>query len=98
MRRLARAPKRGRPRRGGRRGALPQGDRLRADDRPLQRRGRRRVALDRIRVKPLELAPNQIGRFYRGGRRIAAFRGLPASADDAPEDWIASTTHTREDA
>jgi len=43
-------------------------------------------------VKPLELGPNQIRRFYRGGARIAAFRGLPPDGDDAPEDWVASTT------
>jgi mannose-6-phosphate isomerase len=43
-------------------------------------------------VKPLELGPNQIRRFYRGGSRIAAFRGLPPAGDDAPEDWVASTT------
>ena len=40
----------------------------------------------------IELGPNQIRRFYRGGKRIAAFRGLPESSDDAPEDWVASTT------
>jgi mannose-6-phosphate isomerase len=40
----------------------------------------------------LELPPNQIRRFYRGGARIAAFRGLPRADDDAPEDWVASTT------
>lgn len=39
-----------------------------------------------------DLPPNQIGRFYRGGKRIAAFRGLPTAHDDAPEDWVASTT------
>lgn len=44
------------------------------------------------RVRPLELGPNQIGRFYRGGARIEAFRGLPPSGVDAPEDWVASTT------
>ena len=43
-------------------------------------------------MKPLVLGPNQIRRFYRGGSRIAAFRGLPPAADDAPEDWVASTT------
>jgi mannose-6-phosphate isomerase len=43
-------------------------------------------------MKPLELGPNQIRRFYRGGARIAAFRGLPSDGDDAPEDWVASTT------
>jgi mannose-6-phosphate isomerase len=39
-----------------------------------------------------DLGPNQIRRFYRGGKRIAAFRGLPRAYDDAPEDWVASTT------
>lgn len=48
-------------------------------------------------MRPLQLAPNQIRRFYRGGRRIAAFRGLPPHDDDAPEDWIASTAHVRGD-
>jgi mannose-6-phosphate isomerase len=43
-------------------------------------------------MRPLELGPNQIRRFYRGGARIAAFRGLPPAEDDAPEDWVASTT------
>jgi mannose-6-phosphate isomerase len=43
-------------------------------------------------MRPLELGPNQIRRFYRGGTRIEAFRGLPRSGDDAPEDWVASTT------
>jgi hypothetical protein len=35
-------------------------------------------------------------RFYRGGRRILAFRGLslPHAFDDRrPEEWLASTTH-----
>jgi mannose-6-phosphate isomerase len=43
-------------------------------------------------MRPLELGPNQIGRFYRGGARLEAFRGLPPSGRDAPEDWVASTT------
>src|SRR4051812_7489790 len=43
-------------------------------------------------LRPLELAPNQIPRFYAGGARIAAFRGLPSPGNDGPEDWIASTT------
>src|SRR2546423_3429017 len=42
-------------------------------------------------MRPIELGPNQIRRFYRGGRRIADFRGLPGGTDDAPEDWVAST-------
>ena len=40
----------------------------------------------------IELGPNQIRRFYRGGERIAAFRGAAGGNDDAPEDWVASTT------
>ena len=43
-------------------------------------------------MRPLELGPNQIARFYPGGARIAAFRGLPSGDDHAPEDWVASTT------
>jgi mannose-6-phosphate isomerase len=45
-------------------------------------------------VKPLALPPNQLHRFYRGGPRIAALRGLPASDERAPEDWVGSTTTT----
>lgn len=41
---------------------------------------------------PIVLPPNQIRRFYAGGRRISAFRDLPETTNDAPEDWIASTT------
>jgi mannose-6-phosphate isomerase len=37
------------------------------------------------------LGPNQLRRFYLGGAEISAFRGL-GSADDGPEDWVASTT------
>jgi mannose-6-phosphate isomerase len=42
-------------------------------------------------VRPFELGPNQLRRFYAGGPRIAAFRG-GAGENDGPEDWIASTT------
>jgi mannose-6-phosphate isomerase len=31
-------------------------------------------------------------RFYRGGRKIATFRGEPPAGDREPEDWVASTT------
>lgn len=31
-------------------------------------------------------------RFYRGGARIAAFRGEPPRGTHVPEDWVASTT------
>jgi mannose-6-phosphate isomerase len=43
-------------------------------------------------VKPLTLPPNQLHRFYRGGRRIAELRGLPDADDHAPEEWIGSFT------
>jgi mannose-6-phosphate isomerase len=46
-------------------------------------------------VTPLELPPNQFPRFYRGGPRIAAFRGIPAAGDRVPEDWVGSTTRAR---
>lgn len=46
-------------------------------------------------MRPIELASNQIRRFYRGGSRIASFRGLQDATDDAPEDWVASTTTVR---
>lgn len=42
--------------------------------------------------EPLEINTPQ--RFYRGGRRILAFRGRPVPADfdeRRPEDWVAST-------
>jgi mannose-6-phosphate isomerase len=39
------------------------------------------------------LGPNQPpDRFYRGGPRIAEFRGSPDTGDRVPEDWIGSTT------
>jgi mannose-6-phosphate isomerase len=45
-------------------------------------------------VKPLELPPNQFHRFYRGGARIDAFRGVPAGEDGRPEDWVGSAATT----
>jgi mannose-6-phosphate isomerase len=42
-------------------------------------------------VNPVELAPNQLHRFYRGGEAIASFRGIPSTDDHAPEDWVGST-------
>jgi hypothetical protein len=39
------------------------------------------------------LGPNQpAGRFYAGGERIAAFRGLGHWLPFTPEDWVGSTT------
>jgi mannose-6-phosphate isomerase len=43
-------------------------------------------------VQPIVLPSNQFPRFYRGGPRIAAFRGLPTAGGRTPEDWIGSTT------
>ena len=45
---------------------------------------------------PSRLPLNTPQRFYRGGERILAFRGLPVPEDfdgHRPEDWLASTTH-----
>lgn len=42
---------------------------------------------------PVALAPNRIGRFYRGGALLEAFRGLPSPTDaNEPEDWVGSVT------
>jgi mannose-6-phosphate isomerase len=41
---------------------------------------------------PLILGPNQPRQFYRGGSRIAAFRGTTLASDYLPEDWVGSTT------
>jgi mannose-6-phosphate isomerase len=46
-------------------------------------------------VTPLVLPPNQFPRFYRGGPRIAAFRGVTSAGDRLPEDWIGSTTRAK---
>lgn len=44
-------------------------------------------------MRPVALAANQpAGRFYAGGRQIAAFRGTGPAASHEPEDWVASTT------
>jgi len=42
-------------------------------------------------VSPVELAPNPVHHFYRGGEAIASFRGIPSTDDHAPEDWVGST-------
>ena len=43
-------------------------------------------------MKPLHLPPNPVERFYRGGARIARFRGADRWEDRWPEDWVGSTT------
>jgi mannose-6-phosphate isomerase len=45
-----------------------------------------------IAVIPLLLPPNWVPRFYRGGRAIAALRGVEAPGERVPEDWVGSTT------
>ena len=43
--------------------------------------------------QPVALPANQpANRFYLGGARIAAFRGVPVAGDHVPEDWVASVT------
>lgn len=47
-------------------------------------------------VRPIVLAANQpADRFYRGGERIAAWRGSGTARPFTPEDWIASATEVR---
>lgn len=41
--------------------------------------------------RPLVLPVNPVPRFYRGGGRIASFRGLTSDVG-APEDWVSSAT------
>jgi mannose-6-phosphate isomerase len=43
-------------------------------------------------LAPVQLAPNQLRRNYRGGAALADLRGVPALANAGPEDWVASTT------
>lgn len=47
-------------------------------------------------MHPIALPANQpAARFYRGGERIAAFRGDPPAHPNTPEDWVGSTTCVR---
>lgn len=44
-------------------------------------------------MPPIQLPSNRpADRFYRGGARIAAFRGEQAAPRNEPEDWVASVT------
>jgi mannose-6-phosphate isomerase len=43
-------------------------------------------------VRPETLTPNQFPHFYRGGRQIEQFRGLPTRTENMPEDWVGSMT------
>lgn len=50
------------------------------------------------RLAPIVLSANQPPRFYRGGTRIARFRGGTHEADACtPEDWVASVVNVRGD-
>ena len=47
-------------------------------------------------MEPILLPSNQpAARFYRGGSRIAGFRGETAAPPNTPEDWVGSTTSVR---
>ena len=59
--------------------------------RPADVAGRARVG-GGAAVKPIRLDANQLHHFYRGGERIARFRGIPSEDPYAPEDWVGSTT------
>ena len=44
-------------------------------------------------MRPIAIEANQPpDRFYRGGTRIARFRGAASASEFTPEDWIGSTT------
>lgn len=43
-------------------------------------------------MRPVLLPPNPVERFYRGGARIARFRGVMGWGEMAPEDWVGSAT------
>jgi mannose-6-phosphate isomerase len=43
-------------------------------------------------MRPVRLAANQPRQFYRGGAAIADLRGMPATAEFGPEDWVGSIT------
>jgi mannose-6-phosphate isomerase len=44
-------------------------------------------------LRPLPLPPNVIDHFYRGGQRLAAFRGVALPSPYRPEEWLAATVH-----
>ncbi|MDQ1512761.1 MAG: mannose-6-phosphate isomerase, partial [Microbacteriaceae bacterium] len=45
----------------------------------------------------VELAPNLVDHFYRGGDRIGRLRGITPSSDRQPEEWLASTVSRADD-
>lgn len=42
-------------------------------------------------MRPVLMPPNRFPHFYLGGARITDLRGVPAPAERAPEEWLAST-------
>ena len=80
-------------RRAGRRARLrpPRRRRAPATDRDHPNRARHPRLRRANTVKPLNLPPNQFHRFYKGGARIDALRGVPEGEDGRPEDWVGST-------
>jgi mannose-6-phosphate isomerase len=52
--------------------------------------------VEKLPNAPIRLPSNQPpDRFYKGGTRIAAFRGVANTGDRIPEDWIGSVTSVR---
>jgi mannose-6-phosphate isomerase len=49
-------------------------------------------------VEPIELEPNFVQRFYRGGEGIARLRGVAQPNAYVPEDWLGSATSVWDDA
>jgi mannose-6-phosphate isomerase len=45
-----------------------------------------------VSAQAIELPPNGIPRFYRGGAAIEELRGIELGGDRVPEEWIGSTT------
>lgn len=42
---------------------------------------------------PVSMPPNLLTHYYRGGSRLAGFRGIEPTSAYQPEDWLASTVH-----
>ncbi len=42
-------------------------------------------------MRPIVMPPNRLDHFYLGGSRISDLRGVPATSERSPEEWLAST-------
>lgn len=42
-------------------------------------------------MRPIVMPPNRLDHFYLGGSRITDLRGVPATSERSPEEWLAST-------